>query len=67
MDYVTYIENFFDMISVYIEKIKFFFSDSQFSKLLVYLFECIPEEMRIIFFIFILFLILVGFIKVFKE
>lgn len=67
MDYASNIESLFDLLLGYIEKIKALFIDNQFSQFITYLFNCIPEEIRFVFFLFILLFVLGGFIRNFKE
>lgn len=67
MDYANSVNEFFSLLRVYIEKVISFFSDEGFNQLLVYLFDCIPEEIRFILLLFVLFVVTVGFLRLFRE
>lgn len=67
MNYVQGIQDFFDNITKYIQMLIDFLNIDDFRNLLVYLFNCIPEPIRAVGFTFILLLILVGFVKAFRD
>jgi len=67
MDYASDVKNLFDLLIMYIEKIKGYFISNQFVQLLKYLFDCIPEEIRFIFLLSLLLFVLIGFIRLFRE
>ena len=67
MDFANTISEFFNMLVIYIKKVISYFSDSSFSQLLKYLFDCIPEDIRFILFLFFLLVVLIGFLRLFKE
>ncbi len=60
------IENFFDNIIAYIQIIVDFIKNDDFTELLLYLWWCLPELIRVILIVFILLTILMGFMNAFS-
>lgn len=66
MDIYGAISDFFDMLKSYIELLKGYLEEAEISGLLNYLFLCIPEEIRGILILFLLFMLILGIRKAFK-
>lgn len=60
------IENFFDNIIAYIQIIVDFIKNDDFTELLLYLWWCLPELIRVILIVSILLTILMGFMNAFS-
>lgn len=67
MNYVQGIEDLFEYITKYIEILIDFLSLEDFKNLLIYLFNCIPEPIKAVFFLTLLLFIVVGFVKAFRH
>lgn len=67
MNYVQGIQDFFDYITKYIRMLLEFLNVDDFKNLLMYLFNCFPEPVRALLFVTILLLVLVGFVKAFRN
>ena len=67
MDYVEAIESFFDYIIRYVQSLIDFLTAGELDDLLVYLYQCIPEPVRIVIFVIVLLFMLVGFVKAFRK
>lgn len=67
MNYVQDINDFFDYVLNYLKVINDFLSYDDLKKLLVYLFNCIPVPIQACIFLLILFFIIAGCVKAFRE
>lgn len=60
MEIVNFIDDFFDMLISYLDLLKSYLKDDQFTDMLMYLYRCIPEEIKGILVVFLLLFLLIG-------
>lgn len=60
MDITNSINDFFEMLKSYIDLLKGYLEESEIVGLLNYLFLCIPEEVRAIFIVLLLLMLILG-------
>jgi len=67
MNYVQNIEDFFDYVLSYLNILIDFLNIEDLKNLLIYLFNCIPVPIQACIFLLILFFIVAGCVKAFRE
>lgn len=67
MNYAEGIQDFFDSLTKYVQKLIEFLKVDEWMDFLEYLFLCIPEDIRIVLLFLFLAIMFVGFVKAFRH
>lgn len=67
MNYVEGIQDFFDSLTGIVQRLIEFLKVDELKDLLLYLYLCIPEDIKLVLLFLFLVVLLVGFVKVFRH